>query len=100
MHPVAGEGLAGVALRLRDLVLVMREDQVVAAAMDIDLLAQVTQVHRRALNVPARPSLAPGAVPTGLARLGRLPEGEITFVLFVLAGGYTRAGDGLVQAPV
>ena len=99
VDPVAGKRLSGEALGLGDLVLMVRKDQVVAAAVDVDLVAQVQQVHRRAFDVPARPALAPRAVPTRLARLGRLPQGEIAFVLFLLAARHTRAGDGLIQPP-
>jgi hypothetical protein len=85
VHPVAGEGLAGVRLGLRDLVLVMREDQVVAAAVDVDLFAQELHAHGRAFDVPARPALAPGALPARLARLRSLPEGEVALLQLLLA---------------
>ena len=39
VHPVAGKGLAVGRLRLGDLVLMMGEDQILAAGMDVDLLA-------------------------------------------------------------
>src|SRR5450759_529424 len=99
MHPVAGKRLAGIALSLRDLVFLMRKDQIVATTVDIDLLAQVAQVHRRAFDVPTRSSLAPRTIPAWFAWLGRLPEGEIAFVLLLLAARNAGARDGLGQAP-
>src|ERR1700712_3898594 len=51
-HPAFAEGAAG----LRQLVLVMREHQINAAAMDIEVLAEMLPRHRRALDVPARAS--------------------------------------------
>ena len=60
VDPVAGEFHPGIRLGLGDLVFVVREDQVIAAAVDIDLLAEFGQVHGRALDVPAGASLAPG----------------------------------------
>ena len=42
--------------------------------------------HRRALGVPARTTLAPWGVPHGLARLGRLPEGEVQRIVLLLVG--------------
>ena len=54
------------ALRLRDLVLVVREDQVGAAAVDVERLAEVAVRHRRALDVPARD----GPVPRGSSQDG------------------------------
>ena len=50
-------------VRLRDLVLVVRENQVQPAAVDVERRTQVPMRHRRALQVPTRPCL----VPTGSA---------------------------------
>ena len=59
VHPEARERLAGRALALRDLVLVVREDQIDAAGVDVDRrLAEQPQRHRRALDVPARAARA------------------------------------------
>ena len=94
VEPVADERHgAGVRLGLGDLVLVVREDEVLAAAVDIDLLAEVLQRHRRALDVPAGAALAPRAVPRRLAGLGALPEREVGGVLLLLAGLDARAGE-------
>ena len=41
VQPVAGKGLAVAAFALGNLVLMMREDQILAAGMDIDLLTQI-----------------------------------------------------------
>ena len=81
MHPEVGERHAGVGLGLRDLVLVVREDEVRAAAVDLERLAEVLGRHRRALDVPARTAGAPGARPRRLARLGALPEREVVRAL-------------------
>ena len=83
VHPVVGQRLPGDGLGLQDLVLVVREDQVVAAAVDVDLLAQVAVDHGGALDVPSRPALPPGRVPGDLAGLGRLPHGEVQGVPLV-----------------
>ena len=65
MHPVAGERRAFMgAAALGDLVLVVREDQVEAAAVDVDRLAEMRLDHRRAFDVPAGPAPAPGASPS------------------------------------
>ncbi len=53
MHPVPGERVAGGG-RLRELVLVVREAQVEAAAVDVELRAEIAPRHRGALDVPAR----------------------------------------------
>ena len=60
--------LVAEGLGLGDLVLVVREDQVEAAAVDVEGVAEVLVGHRRALQVPAGPAAAPGRLPA--RRLG------------------------------
>src|SRR3546814_8948806 len=62
VHPQARHlrGAVGAAA-LRDLVLVVREDEIEATAVDVEDLAQVFQRHRGAFDVPARAAAAPGA---------------------------------------
>src|SRR5262245_66159920 len=74
------------AARLRDLVLVMWEDEIDAATVDVELFAEVPPGHRRALDVPAGPSLHLDAAwrwPSGLAWLGRLPQDEVHGIALV-----------------
>ena len=101
MHPDAGEGHAG-CLGLGDLVLVVGEDEVAAAAVDVEAGAQVAQPHGGALDVPARAPLAPGAVPEVivLAGLGGLPDGEVERVLLARLGLDTGRFGELVDALV
>ena len=76
VDPVAREWVAR-GLGLGALVLVVREHEVVTAAVQVEALAQQIERHGRALDVPARPAAAPRRVPRRLARLGRLPEREV-----------------------
>src|SRR5262249_61218288 len=89
--------LAGRRLALASLVLVVGEEEVLPAAVQVDGVAEGCLHHRRALNMPARPPGAPRAVPGRLARLGALPEGEIARV--ALAGLQLLAGadEGMVE---
>ena len=60
MHPVSGERRPAMrAAALRDLILVMREDEVETAAVDVDRLAKVRGNHRRAFDMPAGPPATP-----------------------------------------
>ena len=77
VHPVFGKRLARRALGLGDLVFVVREDEVHAAAVDVKRLAEVLHAHGRALDVPAGTAHAPRALPRRLAGLLRLPEGKV-----------------------
>ena len=82
VHPVPREGVAG-RRRLRELVLVMREAQVEAAAVDVELGAEVAARHRGALDVPSGSARAPRRLPDGrggLVGLRALPEGEVARV--------------------
>src|SRR5207302_10373030 len=63
MHPVAGKILRAAAVMgadaLRDLVLVVREDQVEAAAMDVEGLSQRVLAHCRAFDMQAWSAASP-----------------------------------------
>ena len=92
------EGAAVCALGLRDFILVVRENQVKTAGMDVDGLAEVLVRHSRALNVPARTALAaPRRIPCRFARLGSLPDREVHRVLLDLADRDARAGLKLLH---
>ena len=54
-----GEGFAGEALALGYFVLVVREDEILTAAMDINSLAEVSAHHGGALDMPAGSALTP-----------------------------------------
>ena len=60
VHPGAHHPVADGALRLRDLVLVVGKLVVDPAGVDVDVLAQVLEAHRRALDVPPGKAWAPG----------------------------------------
>ena len=103
VHPVSGEGLAVGRLALGDLVLVVREDQILAAGVNVDLLAQIFLGHHGALDVPAGTALAPVGLPVGLALLLRLPEHEVGRVALALLTGdfqLTETGLQVVQVLV
>ena len=107
MHPVAGVVVVGVlgvgaavgADALGDLVLVVGEGQVDAAAVDVDGQAQGLFDHGRAFDVPAGAPLAPGGGPGRFVRLGRLPQDEVVGVLLVGRDLDPGAGDHVVQVP-
>ena len=102
VHPDARERVAR-GLRLRALVLVVREDEVETASVDPERRPELVQRHRRALDVPPRASAPPRRVPGRvLARLRGLPQGEVPRVL--LAGVRLRVlhlvGTLAREAPV
>src|SRR5712691_7639334 len=67
MHPVTRERAPIMrADTLRDLVLVMRKDQIEPAAVNIEGLAECVFAHRRAFDVPAGAAASPRALPAGL----------------------------------
>src|SRR5690606_15624865 len=57
---------------------------------------QVRFRHGRALDVPAGPTAAPGAVPAGQVRGGRLPQHEVARVALVWGNLDARAGQHLL----
>ncbi len=99
MDPIVDELDAVGRLGLGDLVLVVGEDVVDAAAVDVEGRAQVAGAHGRALDVPARPARTDLGVPGGLARLGRLPQGEVVdALLLVLVGIAAGPGPAVLEA--
>ena len=65
VQPVTREGITAVRARaLRNLVLVVRENQVVAAPVNIDRPPEMFSGHDRALDVPSRPAAAPTDCPS------------------------------------
>ena len=100
VHPDAGQRFAVCALALCNFVLVMRELQVGATAMNIKTLAQGLATHGRALDVPARATLAVGAVPLGvirLLRLGRFPQHKVQRIILAVIHGNPLAGTQVIQ---
>lgn len=76
-------GLIVVRLRLGKFVLVMRENEIDTSRVNVHLLAENGARHRRALDVPARPSFSPRRSPFRLIRLRRLPKSKIVFTLLL-----------------
>src|SRR4051812_29427887 len=100
MQPQSRERLPARGLALRDLVLVMREDEVPSAAVDVEGGPEILLAHRRALDVPSGPAFSPRAVPghaLGLSGLGRLPEREIERIPLLLAGIDSRSREQVVE---
>src|SRR5947207_7700000 len=73
VHPMARELLARRTLRLRDLVFVMRENEIDAAGVDIErlnaaALPDLVERHRRAFEVPARAPAPKWGIPDSTHR--------------------------------
>ena len=76
---------AGAAFGLCDFIFVMREDQIAAATMEVECIAQIVGGHGRAFDVPARASLAPRAFPEWFAGLCRFPKCKVSRIsLFII----------------
>lgn len=75
----------------------VREDQVLAATVDVDHVTQVLVDHGGALDVPARAATAPGRLPARLLVGGWLPEDEVAGVAFVVGHFHPGAGEHVFQ---
>ena len=101
MHPVFDKRFLPVkAFGLGDLILMMREDQVLSAAVNIDLFAQIFHRHGGAFDMPAGPALSPGAFPGRFARFGGFPEGEVHGMFFLFADLDSGSGHHHIQGAV
>src|SRR5579884_1843003 len=97
VHPKARERCSGVsAAALSDLVLVVREDEVEPAAMDIDGLAKMLLDHRRALDVPTGAPPGPRRIPADHAFFTRLPQHKVRGIALVRRDLDAGAGDHLL----
>ena len=97
VHPVMGERGAIGRLGLRHLVFVVREDEVGAAAVDVERQAEVLLGHCGAFEVPTGASLAPRRGPMRLAGLCRLPQREVERVFFSIVNVDARAAAQVVD---
>ncbi len=97
VHPVVREAAARErAQALGALVLMVREQKIAAAAMDVETLAEIFVRHRAALDVPAWPPASPRALPAGQIGRGRLPQHEIPRIALVGRDLDAGAGEKLV----
>ena len=82
----------------------VREDQILTAAVQVDGLAQMGAAHGAALDVPARAAHAVGAFPCGFTGLCSLPDGKVSRVFLQvvvhLAAQLTVATLQIVQLQV
>ncbi len=97
VHPHMHEGRIAGRARLRDLVFMMRKFQILAAAVQVEVVPQQAGRHRGTFDVPARPAVAPGRGPGGLARFRMLPQHEVERIVLGLVDLHARAGAQIVD---
>ncbi len=85
------------AATLGKFVFVVREHEVLAAAVNIDRLAQVLRGHGRALDMPPGPAPAPRRIPAGQFGGRRLPQDEVMCRLLVRCDLDSRTRDHLTK---
>src|SRR5690349_7244909 len=66
-----------VGLGLSQLVVMVREGEIDSSRVNVHSAAQNLRSHHRALNVPSGTTRTPRRIPSGLARLGSLPESKV-----------------------
>src|SRR5689334_25173533 len=97
VNPVANKLFARRAFTLRDLILVMREDEIDAACVNVERLTKILHRHRRAFDMPAGTAATDRSVPRRLALVGWIfPEREVARVfllVLVSVDSIARAGD-------
>ena len=84
VHPVTNHLVALRSHSLSNLALVVRENQIHAATVNIEVAAQVLASHSSTLAVPARETITPRTRPThDMLWRSLLPEGEVSLVLLL-----------------
>src|SRR4029078_7346022 len=94
VSPVGDNRLVMAGFALSDFVFVMREDQVEAAAMDIERFAEQLLPHGGAFDMRPWPAVPPGAFPGGLASLRTLPQRKVCGMPLALTHRTTFALHG------
>ena len=97
MHPGVDVGGMVSTAALGNFVFMMGEHQIRTTAMNIEVVAQMTGIHGRAFDMPARTARPPGRLPGRLARLGHLPQHKVHGVTFALLHADPGAGLQLLQ---
>ena len=100
VHPHVHELAAGGGLALGDLVLVVRELEVHAPAVYVEVASEAGRGHRGALDVPARPARTPRRVPARLAGLRRLPQHEVEGIVLRLVDLDPGAAAQVLDLPI
>ena len=88
---------AGAAFGLSNLVFMMRENQIAAAAMEVKGFAQILHAHGRAFNMPARTTGTPRALPCRLARFSGFPQRKIHRITLAVINVYTCTSQHIFQ---
>ena len=88
---------ASAAFGLSNLVFMMRENQVAAAAMEVKGFSQILHAHGRAFNMPAGTTRTPRALPSRLARFSGFPQRKIHRIMLAVINVYTRAGHHILN---
>ena len=100
MKPDLGKFRLGVgAAALGDFVFVVRELQIIAAAMNIKRRPQQFIRHGRAFDMPPRTAAAPWAIPAGGVGIRWFPQHEIHRVLFEGGDLDPSARDHIIDRP-
>ena len=99
VHPGVHGGVPLGGDTLCNLALVVREDEVEASAVDVELVAEVLAAHGRALEVPAGEAVGPGGGPAhDVLGCGLLPQGEVQgAALLVLSVECAGGGEQVVD---
>ena len=90
MQPVPGKNFAVAAFALCNLILMMREYQILSACMDINLFSQIFFRHNRTLNMPSRTAITPRRRPGRFAFFFRFPQYKIKRIFFLVFTGHQK----------
>src|SRR5579883_914360 len=102
MQPKVSQTCARSSLGFRDLICMMHRNVILTAAMNVKIIAQILLRHRRTLDMPARETYAPWAIPLHLPVLvgtRKFPEGKVRWTpLFTNVNSVSRLQPFYVQS--
>src|SRR5690606_31815524 len=89
--PVASERRFVGAFALCDFALVVREDVIDAAAVNVEGRSQIFERHRRAFDVPAGEAFTPRAIPAqDVFGIGFFPQRKVFRITLFATHGFAR----------
>src|SRR6185312_7138144 len=98
MYPVISKRFACISFALGYFVLMVGEDVVDTASMDVKMRAKIFHRHGAALNMPSRETSSPGTIPGHLATgFGYFPQRKILWIMPVGNDAFAHARQHVLE---
>ncbi len=97
VYPVMGKRHAIAAFALGNLIFMVRKNEVLPAAVDINCFAKVAANHCRTLDVPPGAAVSPWRIPIRFTGFCTFPQGKVHCILFNFSSCNSRTSLQILQ---